>query len=140
IQQLAVAGPDTALSLREELATLNREFLLNESVAMDYLRENLGVDPSRESTIHALEVIFKTSEEVGLRAEIAQLLEPYYRAIQASDRLADALEAQAADTTDPERKVALLLDAAREAELVGQNLERAESLYAQVFVLSPNQP
>lgn len=140
IQQLAVAGPDTALSLREELATLNREFLLNESVAVDYLRENLSVDPSRESTIHALEVIFKTSEEVGLRAEIAQLLEPYYRAIQASDRLADALEAQAADTTDPERKVALLLDAAREAELVGQNLERAESLYAQVFVLSPNQP
>ncbi len=105
-RQAELAGSSAELvSLRFRTGELWRARLKDGSRAADAYKQVLGMDPTHEPTLAALESMMAAGEEPVLAA---QVLQPVYESAGEWDRVVVALEVMVRHVEDPPRKVELL--------------------------------
>ncbi|HET7826919.1 MAG TPA: tetratricopeptide repeat protein [Anaeromyxobacter sp.] len=113
-----------AAELRYRLGRIRHQRLADQDGALGCYREVLDRVPRHPAALVALEELAKTSGPAAVEA--AMLLEPIYTAEGEHQKVIEALEARAANETEPAARAALLR---RVAEIYGGPLRNAEMAF-----------
>lgn len=113
-----------AAELRYRLGRIRQQRLSDPDGALGCFREVLEAVPRHPAALHALEELSRTSGPAALEA--AAILEPIYSAEGEHQKAVEAIEARAANETDPAARAALLR---RVAEIHGGPLRNPEMAF-----------
>jgi tetratricopeptide (TPR) repeat protein len=113
-----------AAELRYRLGRIRHQRLADQDGALACYREVLERVPHHPAALNALEELARTSGQAAVEA--ALLLEPIYSAEGEHQKVIEAIEARAANETEPAARGALLR---RVAEIYGEALRNAEMAF-----------
>lgn len=134
-QQLSLGGdPDKITSLKLRLADLRESRLEEIGAAIEIYREVLETDYSNERAITALE---RNLENKDYRSEVAQILEPIYRANNAWAKLVGIYEIMIEEDDEPARKVELFHQMSELYETAGDEPEKAFRTLGRALNIDP---
>lgn len=130
---------DEIVALKQELGDILREQMDDPVEALEVYRQVLDERDANPETIAALEQLFADTAQPELRADIARVIEPYYRQNDAHAQLIEVLEARAESASSPEDTNAYLLEAAQLAEAELSDAPRAAGILTQLFQHAPQE-
>jgi len=106
-------SPEEILEFKFRLGQVYQTRLHDLDRAIGAYREVISAAPEHQDTVRQLEALFESGVK---QAEVAQILEPLYQASSEWEKLIRVREAELAQTTDPEERVALHHRIAEDAE------------------------
>ncbi|MBW2731252.1 MAG: tetratricopeptide repeat protein, partial [Deltaproteobacteria bacterium] len=130
-RQLALANEDhEKVQLLTRLGQLREGELAELASAVETYRQVLELDPSHRVTVAALEQLIVNEEH---QLAVANILEPYYKAIADWQKLVSVYEIMVTHAYDPVRKIELLHQIADLYELAGEDLPSAFDVYGRAL-------
>jgi tetratricopeptide (TPR) repeat protein len=125
------------VSLRFRIGDLWRDKLKDATRATEAYKRVLGMDPSHEPTLRALEGMMQKGEEPIAAAEV---LQPIYETAGDWERVAAVYEVMIANTQDPPRRIDLLGMVADIQERRLSNFDAAFDAYCRAMRVDPANP
>jgi tetratricopeptide (TPR) repeat protein len=140
-QQLSlIEVPTESITLLGRLGSLREEHLGEIGAAVETFRQILQIEPQHVETLAALERILPDPAAVEQELEVAQLLEPVYKARGDWPRLIAVYEIEARHAVDPEQKIALLRMIADGYEVGLDDPDRAYEALGRALREDPQHP
>ncbi|MCP4675420.1 MAG: tetratricopeptide repeat protein [Deltaproteobacteria bacterium] len=134
-QQLSLGeDEDDTMRLKLRLAALRETKLDEVGAAIETYREVLEFDASNEKAIEALERIIENQE---FRRDVADILEPIYRAVGEWEKLIGVYEIIIEEDDEPARKVDLLHQISSLYETAGDEPEQSFKTLGRALAVDP---
>lgn len=129
---------DEIVALKLTLGDTLREQMDQPVDALEVYRQVLNEREANPDAIAALEQLFQEVTQPDLRADIAQVIEPYYRKNEDAAQLVDVLLVRAEAASSGETAHSFLLEAAQIAESQLADWPRAAQILTQLFRSAPH--
>ncbi|MCP4604920.1 MAG: tetratricopeptide repeat protein [Proteobacteria bacterium] len=136
LQQVAFVAddPEKSLDIQFRLGQIYQQEIKDVDKAIDVYRDILAAEPSHESSVTALELLFAEGVK---RTDIGEVLEPLYRMQSEWDRLSSLYEAKLEDLEDPDDRVSMMHHIAEIQEEKALDPEEAFNCYCRAFSVDP---